>query len=113
MCRNLFNIQYKPYKRGVFQIKKLALATSKQGIIAALEGMKNRVDREIILKFSPYPVLFIIGEEDNILPYKDLIAQAELPDNGNYLLLKNVGHMGFIEAREETYEAIKKFVLMN
>jgi pimeloyl-ACP methyl ester carboxylesterase len=110
---NLFNTQYKPYKRGITQIKKLALATSKQGIVAALEGMKNRIDREIILKFAPYPVLFIIGEKDNILPYKDLVNQAKLPDNGNYLLLKKVGHMGFIESKQETYKTIKKFVLEN
>ena len=110
---NLFNTEYKPHKRGITQIKKLALATSKQGIVAALEGMKNRIDREIILKFAPYPVLFIIGEEDNILPCEDLISQSELPENGGYLLLKNVGHMGFIEAKKETYKAIKNFVLKN
>ncbi len=110
---NLFNIKYKPYKRGIAQIKKLALATSKQGIVAALEGMKNRLDREIILKFAPYPVLYIIGEEDNVLPFEDLIVQAKLPENGNYLLLKKVGHMGFIEAKKETYSAVKKFVASN
>ncbi|MBL4592276.1 MAG: alpha/beta hydrolase [Flavobacteriales bacterium] len=110
---NLFNTNYKPHKRGVAQIKKIALNTSKQGIVAALEGMKNRVDREIILKFAPYPVLYIIGEEDNILPYQDLIGQAKLPENGGYLLLKNVGHMGFIESKKETYKAIKKFILEN
>ena len=110
---NLFNTKYKPYKRGIEQIKKLALTTSKQGIVAALEGMKNRSDREIILKFAPYPVLFIIGEEDNVLPSKDLISQAKLPDNGNYLLLENIGHMGFIEAKSATYKAIKKFVSKN
>ena len=110
---NLFNTQYKPYKRGITQIKKLALKTSKQGIIAALEGMKDRIDREIILKFAPYPVLYIIGEKDNVLPYEDLIAQAKLPENSSFLLLKKVGHMGFIESKQETYKAIKGFVLKN
>ena len=110
---NLFNTNYKPYKRGIAQIKKLALNTSKQGIVAALEGMKDRVDREVILKFAPYPVLYIIGEKDNILSFDDLVLQAKLPENGNYLLLENVGHMGFIEAKKETYKAIKKFVLEN
>ncbi len=110
---NLFNTKYKPYKRGITQIKKLALSTSKQGIVAALEGMKIRLDREIILKFAPYPVLYIIGEEDKILPFKDLIDQAKLQEHGKYLLLKKVGHMGFIEAKKESYKAIKKFVLEN
>jgi len=110
---NLFNVKYKPYKRAVSQIQKIALKTSKQGIIAALEGMRFRKDREIILKFSPYPVLFIIGEEDNILPSEDLMIQAGLPEKGSYLALKNVGHMGFLEAKTVTYNAIKKFVRDN
>ena len=107
---NLFNTDFKPHKRGIEQIKKLGLSTSKQGIVAALEGMKIRLDREIIVKFAPYPVLYIIGEKDNILPFEELIDQSNLPDNGNKLLLKNVGHMGFIEAKKETYTAVKKFV---
>jgi pimeloyl-ACP methyl ester carboxylesterase len=110
---NLFNTNYKPYKREVERIKKLALKTTKQGIVAALEGMKIRLDREIIIKFAPYPILYIIGEKDNILPCQDLINQAELSEKGAYILLKNVGHMGFLEAKKETFEAIKKFVLKN
>ena len=107
---NLFNTQYKPYKRGIAIITNEALKMSKQGVVAALEGMKIRLDREIILKFAPYPVLYIIGKEDNILPYQDLIAQVQIADQGNYILLDKVGHMGFIEAKEETYKAIKQFV---
>lgn len=110
---NLFNIDYKPNKRAVEHYKKLALSMSKQGIIAALEGMKDRVEREIVLKFAPYPVLFIIGEKDNVLPYNELISQATLTEKGSYLLLKNVGHMGFVEAKKETFEAVNKFVLRN
>ena len=110
---NLFNTKYKPNKRGIEQYKKIAFRVSKQGIIAALEGMKDRVDREIVLKFAPYPVLFIIGEKDKILPYKELITQASLSEKGSFLLLKNSGHMGFVEAKEETFKAIKSFVLEN
>lgn len=110
---NLFNTGYKPYKREIEKIKKMAMATSKQGIVAALEGMKIRLDREIILKFAPYPVFYIIGEKDNILPYENLIAQAGLAEKGSYLLLKNVGHMGFLESKKETCLAIKKFIALN
>lgn len=110
---NLFNTNYKPSKRGIKQYKKIAFSVSKQGIIAALEGMKDRIDREIVLKFAPYPILFIIGEKDNILPYKELIAQASLSEKGKFLLLSNAGHMGFIEEKEETFQAIKSFVLEN
>jgi len=107
---NLFNTEYKPYKRGINTISKQALKMSKQGVIAALEGMKVRLDREIILKFAPYPVLYIIGKRDNILPYENLIEQAKLTKNGEFILLDKVGHMGFLEAKEETCKVIKWFV---
>ena len=110
---NLFNTKHKPYKRAIKIITKHALETSKQGVIAALEGMKIRLDREIILKFAPYPVLYIIGKEDNILPYKDILVQAHLPENSHSILLDKVGHMGFLEAKEETYKGIKQFVVKN
>ena len=51
--------------------------------------MTIRIDREIILKFAPYPVLFIIGKEDNVLPYQDLVQQSKLPENSSYILLNN------------------------
>jgi pimeloyl-ACP methyl ester carboxylesterase len=106
---NLFNLKKKPHTLGVNKAKKIANQISKQGIVAALEGMKVRLDREIILKFAPYPVLYIIGKEDNILPYKKLLKQSELPDAGNHLLLDEVGHMGFFEAKKECLVAIKEF----
>lgn len=107
---NLFNTKFKPFKRGINQIKKIALNTSNQGVVAALEGMKIRLDREIILNFAPYPVLYIIGKHDNILPYNDLVKQAQLPKNGSYVLLENVGHAGFIEDKQETLKALKEFI---
>jgi pimeloyl-ACP methyl ester carboxylesterase len=110
---NLFNTKVKPYKREITKLKKFANNTSIQGIVAALEGMKIRLDREIILKFSPYPILFIIGKEDQILSYKDLLTQSKIAENGTHILLDKVGHMGFEEAEEETYQAIKKFVVTN
>jgi len=110
---NLFNTDYKPYKRGIDKIIKMALSTSKQGLVAALEGMKIRLDREIILNFAPYPVLFIIGKEDNIIPYKSLLKQAKLAEQSEFLLLEKVGHMGFIEAKEETLKTVKKFISDN
>jgi len=110
---NLFNRKHKPNKRGVEQYRKIAHLTSKQGIVAALEGMKDRVDREIIIKFAPYPVLYIIGEEDNVLNATDLVAQANFPENGSYVMLPKIGHMGFIEAKSETYKVVKNFVTNN
>jgi pimeloyl-ACP methyl ester carboxylesterase len=92
---------------------KSAMATSKQGIIAALEGMKIRENREIVLKFVPCPVLFIMGKQDGILPYKDLIEQSKLNENGAYYLSETGGHLCFFEDKYPCLTALTTFISKN
>ena len=60
---------------------EIASTTSKQGIIAALEGMKIRDNRELVVKFAPCPVFYVIGKLDKLLPYQDLMEQSILNDD--------------------------------
>ena len=86
------------------------MATSVQGIIAALEGMKNRQNREIVLKFTPYPVLFLIGKHDNVLPEKKLLSEVAISENARYIILENTGHMGFIEEPDASLKGIRSML---
>ncbi|GGD22762.1 alpha/beta fold hydrolase [Hyunsoonleella pacifica] len=89
-------------------LKKEALKTPLQGIIAALEGMKIRKDRTHLLLNIAYKKQMIIGKRDPILDYKILINQTkntevtvvEFPD----------GHMSFIENKEELLQNILHFI---
>lgn len=89
-------------------VKKEALTTSKQGIVAALEGMKIREDREVLLHFGPYPKLLILGKKDPVLAYDDLIDQTKGNDT-EVVELEN-GHMSLIEDREAAEQAILAFI---
>lgn len=89
-------------------VKKEALKTSRQGIIAALEGMKVRLDREVLLHFGPYPSLLILGKKDPVLKYEDLIDQTTGAKT-EVVELEN-GHMSLIEDKEATEQAIMCFV---
>lgn len=87
----------------------LALTTSAQGVIAALEGMKIRPDRERLLHDGQHPVLLISGTHDPVLTPERMGNQHLAPKVEQYLELP-IGHMGFIEAPEACYQAIKTFV---
>jgi pimeloyl-ACP methyl ester carboxylesterase len=94
-------------------IARLVLAgkfMSKQGIIAALEGMRDRSDREIVLKFAPFKIGFVIGKEDPVLPYKNLLVQAEINPDTQVYLLEKTGHMGHIENKKETFASTRSFL---
>jgi pimeloyl-ACP methyl ester carboxylesterase len=87
----------------------ISTSTSQQGIIAALEGMKVRKNREVVLKFSSYPVMFIVGKLDTTIPLERIKPLFALAKNTYTQTLENSGHMGFFEAETETIRATKKF----
>jgi len=106
----LFNPENVPSLKNEIAIAKwIAAGTPKEGIVSALRGMKERPSRELVLKRSHYPVLFIIGKKDTVLAWENLLLLTSLPRHSSHIVLEHAGHMGFYEAPEETFEAIKKF----
>lgn len=97
------------YEKEIQTLGEMALKTPKEGIIAALEGIKNRPDRQHVLINSSVPVLFIIGKNDHRIPAELTFPQTYLPAHSEVMLLDHIGHMGFIEAADKTISLIKSF----
>ncbi len=91
-------------------LKEIAASASAQSIIAALEGMKNRKESTDVISDAAYPVLYIIGKKDKVLPWEVLKKQAMLAKKGRSVLLENSGHMGFYEAPETVLKELKRFL---
>ncbi len=89
--------------------KRIATVVSKQSIINSLEGMKDRKNREHILKSADYPILFIIGKKDSVIPYETMYPQIGLCKYPTVLMLEEAGHMGFYEATKETVKELRLF----
>jgi pimeloyl-ACP methyl ester carboxylesterase len=89
------------------KVKLEALKTPLQGIVAALEGMKNRKDREVILHFAPYPIQLILGKKDGVLIYDDNLDQIE----GTQVQLTSFedGHMSHIENQNQLLTVLLEF----
>jgi pimeloyl-ACP methyl ester carboxylesterase len=81
------------------------------GIIAAIAGMRDRKGGLDFLKVATFPFLFIVGKQDSRIPCKLVIDQAVIPSHAEILILDKVGHMGYIEAPEVTFQAIRHFAL--
>jgi len=99
-------------KDEVARAKQIALDTPKEGIVAALLGMRDRPLRELVLKHAKCPVLFIIGKKDVILAWENLLLLTSLPKRSYNIVLEHSGHMGFYEAPVETVKALRKFSRM-
>lgn len=88
----------------------IAIETKKEGIIANLHAMMNREDLSESLANSSLPFLFILGRKDNYIDYDQIIRQINLPENSEIITLENSGHMGFIEEKETSLNAIIQFI---
>jgi len=97
------------YTDEIKELQAQAAGNSAEGIIAALEGMKDRKSSIAFLSETKLPVLFIAGKEDSKIPIQTIVAQAILPAHSEVLILGEVGHMGFIEAKKETLDGIDGF----
>jgi pimeloyl-ACP methyl ester carboxylesterase len=91
-------------------LQVMASSMSTESIVAALLGMKLRKSRIDVLSNATVPVLFIIGKKDTRLPFEKVLPQLAACNNSSITILGNVGHMGYIEAPEETLYAIKSFL---
>ncbi|MGZ9677007.1 alpha/beta fold hydrolase [Flavobacterium sp. GNP001] len=88
-------------------VKKEALQTPLQGIVASLEGMKIRQDREVLLHLTPFPKLLILGEKDPVLNYEETKEQIE--NTAVKLITFPDGHMCHIENQDELLAVLLSF----
>ncbi len=106
---NLFNEDNRELlAKEIEKVKRQALKTPLQGIIASLEGMKIRNDREVLLHFAPYPIQLVLGEKDSVLNYEETIDQIE----GTKVALTTFsdGHMSHIENEKELKKVLVDFL---
>lgn len=109
--RNLFatrNIKY--LGKEINFALSIARKTSRQGIVAALHGMRDRQGRDIILGLVEYPIMMVIGEQDNVLPAESLMEQSRMIKNPTVLYLEHDGHFGFLESPKQTCRELRKFL---
>jgi pimeloyl-ACP methyl ester carboxylesterase len=96
-------------ERHAAAIEKLVKQASEitiESLIAATEGMKLRPDSSELLKTLEIPVFFIVGMKDSRAPLDRIGEMLLLPKHSESLILKDIGHMGYIEAFRETLPAL-------
>jgi len=90
------------------QVKSEALKTPLQGIIAALEGMKIRKNREEVLHLATFPILLILGKKDAVLNYEE--NKEQILNTKVELITFEDGHMSHFENKEELADSLNEFL---
>lgn len=88
--------------------RKMARSTPLLGVLAALKGMRQRINRSYLLNSYTGEIGIILGTKDRTVdpvPFKEVI-----PGKENISILElETGHMAYLEAFDETLKFIQDF----
>lgn len=107
--RKLFNPDFPHLVQGMEWMLKLASETSSQGITAALRGMIDRPERDVIIRFGNFKTIFIAGQYDQLLP-ADRIEQEATGLKAGFVKLGKSGHLAFLEEPDELVHTLRSII---
>jgi pimeloyl-ACP methyl ester carboxylesterase len=91
------------------QIVKNTYVTA-ETLIAYTNAMMSRRDSRDFIEKTDLPILYIIGKQDNAVPFATSTQQYHLPRISYIHVLNEVGHMGMIEAEERFNQSVKNYL---
>ncbi|HEV2478756.1 MAG TPA: alpha/beta fold hydrolase [Puia sp.] len=108
---NLFAVVTREKRPGLVEEMIRRYSTfSAASLMAYLQAMMARPERLYVLENFPRPILFIIGEQDQVVPLEQALKQAHLPRVAQVQLLADAGHMGMLEDAADGSMMIQQFV---
>ncbi len=81
-------------------------------LAVGVEAMRDRPDRTHVLAELPFPLIFIVGMNDEVVPFEKVMEQARFPKKIYPFVLAEAGHLGMIE-RPEASARILRWYLEN
>jgi pimeloyl-ACP methyl ester carboxylesterase len=94
----------------VARSEKIAADIPDDGIVAVLKGMMERPSRAGVMEEGKIPCLWILGAHDNHINCEKILERVKLPSNARVEILKNSGHMGFIEEKTLSLGLLVEFI---
>jgi pimeloyl-ACP methyl ester carboxylesterase len=92
------------------KVKEITSITKSEVAATVTLAMRDRLDRTHVLQNASFPVMFIAGKDDELMPVEAIKSQFFLPPNSIIHLLAKTGHMGMYESPKETSLMIVGFL---
>ena len=81
-----------------------------EALAVGMEAMRDRPDRTPVLAELPFPVVFIIGMDDQVVPFEVVMEQARFPEKIYPFVLAEAGHLGMLERPEASARILRWYV---
>lgn len=111
--RMFANVNIEKLRSEIHRSNEIASKIPGPGITAVLSGMMARPSRLDVVEEGRVPFLWILGELDNYINCEVIQQKVKLPPNADVIILKNSGHMGFIEEEDLSVKYLTEFFLRN
>jgi pimeloyl-ACP methyl ester carboxylesterase len=98
------------FSHSLEQAMKIASSIPGEAIAAILRGMMARPSRALVMEEGRVPCLWILGAMDNYINCSLIQTRIRLPKNAEVAVLKNSGHIGFVEEEKRSVEIITDFI---
>ena len=108
---NLFGDAFKKSNpAAILDVMYSGLGISQEAMIQFVFAMRNRKSMTHLLHQNTIPVWMIAGEADLAVTIQDSLEQIKFLPSSNSLVLKDVGHMGMLEATNQVNQFIHKCI---
>lgn len=87
------------------------MALQAESMVSFYNTMINRPDRTDVLKDARFPVQWIMGAEDMLMPVSGLLRQSSLAQVNFVSIYGESGHMSMLELPERLANDLKEFIV--
>ncbi len=95
----------------VDSIEDIMLETSVNGVVGALQGMRDRSDSTPLLPEVKCPTLVIHGADDQLIPVKEAELMHDQIANSRLVVIPTAGHLANLEQPDKYNQAVREFIL--
>ncbi|MVM28749.1 alpha/beta fold hydrolase [Spirosoma sp. HMF4905] len=79
-------------------------------LIAGMVAIANRPDRTHVLRDAQFPILLVLGRQDQLIPYEKTAQLASLSDRISVATIEQAGHLSMIEQPAESSQVLRSFM---
>jgi 3-oxoadipate enol-lactonase len=86
------------------------LETSINGVVGALQGMRDRDDSNPLLADIDCPVLIVHGADDQIIPFSEAEEMCQRLRDARLVVVPQAGHLPNMEQPERFNQVVRDFL---
>jgi len=81
-----------------------------EALIAGMKAIASRPDRTHILQHATFPVLLVLGKDDQLIALEKTKHLADLSDKISVATIDNAGHLSMVEQPEASQNVLRDFL---